>query len=374
MRAPAIFPLIVFLATTAVAHSASATDIPQSASIYDVFPPNLPVDTPAEVTVSVIGTFRGCIPPSNCPLAVKIDNSPVSARYGSFLSTSGADIIVTVPAHPRGTSTLVVTDTAGHSATTTLHYLGTNLLDEYEQVLVPITSTDLIGANGSHWVTETWVENTRPTEATDLKGPFLSPNVSPPGATSLHISPGLAMQLPAPQLVAPAVVREGALLGVPRWLGRGLAFNSRAQDISRQVQTRGTEIPVVRENEFADSITLLNVPGDPRYRILLRVYTRTSAADVRVRVEHLSAVNFFTPPPIFGPPVDTVIHLDAPFANGVGAVSSFGVPGYAQMSIGNYAYPLQVTVTSQSGAPNNLWAFLSITNDETQEVTTITPR
>jgi hypothetical protein len=269
---------------------------------------------------------------------------------------------------------LIVTDNRGHSATTTLHYFATNLLDEYEQVLVPITSTDINGANGSRWVTETWCENTRPTEATDVKGPFISPIASPPTTVPLHLAPGAAMMLPGPQLVAPANVREGMLLGVPRWLGRGLAFNSRVQDISRQALTRGTEIPVVRENEFADSITLLNVPGDLRYRILLRVYTRTSAADVRVRVEVLSGIHAIFEPPIVGPIVDTVLHLDAPSANGGAAVTSFGVPGYAQMAIGNYGYPLQITVTSQSGASNNLWAFLSITNNDTQDVTTVTPR
>lgn len=357
---------MVFLATTAAAKDAP---VPQSATIYNAIPPNLPADTPTEVTVYVKGTFLGCVPPSNCGLAVKIDNAPVSARYGS--PSLGTNIIVTVPAHPRGTSTLVVTDGAGNSVTTTLHYLGPNLLDEYEQVLVPITSTDIIGANGSHWVTETWVENTRSTEATDVKGPFLSPIASPPVATSLYVLPGEAVQLW--KVITPRVVGEGALLGVPRWLGRGLVFNSRVQDISRQAQSSGTEIPVVRENEFADSVTLLNVPGDPRYRILLRVYTRTSAADVRVRVEHQFEVNVVTPPPVFDPPVDTVIHLDAPSAIGNGGISSFGYPGYATMAIGSHPYRLQITVTSLSGAPNNLWALLSITNNETQEVTTITP-
>jgi hypothetical protein len=244
---------------------------------------------------------------------------------------------------------------------------------DYEQVLVPITSTDIVGSNGSRWITDTWIANTS-NEAADVLGPYLSPITSPPVAVPLHLPAGSSMTLPQPQSLAPQSGREGELLGVPRVLGRKIAFNSRVHDTSRQAQTLGTELPIVRENEFADSVMLLNVPGDSRYRLLLRIYTRTSDADVRVRADVLSALIPILDPPIAGPLFERVVHLDAPVASGAGAIASFGKPGYVQMAIPTFGVPMQIKVSSESGSANNIWAFLSITNNETQDVTLVTPR
>jgi hypothetical protein len=243
---------------------------------------------------------------------------------------------------------------------------------DYEQVLVPITSTDIAGSNGSRWITETWIANTS-NESADVLGPYLSPITSPPVAVVLHLAVGSSMTLPQPQSLAPQPGREGELLGVPRVLGRRIAFNSRVHDTSRQAQTLGTELPIVRENEFAGSVMLLNVPGDSRYRLLLRIYTRTSDASVRVRAELPSG-----PVPVIDPPIlalfEQVIHLDAPVASGAGAIASFGRPGYAQITIPTFGVPMQIRVTSESGSANNIWAFISITNNDTQDVTLVTPR
>ena len=243
---------------------------------------------------------------------------------------------------------------------------------DYEQVLVPITSTDIAGLNGSRWITETWIANTS-NEAADVLGPYLSPITSPPIAVPLHLPAGSSMALPQPQSLAPQPGREGELLGVPRVLGRKIAFNSRVHDTSRQAQTLGTELPIVRENEFADSVMLLNVPGDSRYRLLLRIYTRTSDASVRVRAEPPSGAV-----PVIDPPIlalfERVIHLDAPASSGAaGSIASFGVPGYAQIAIPTFGVPMQIRVTAESGSANNIWAFLSITNNDTQDVTLVTP-
>jgi hypothetical protein len=243
---------------------------------------------------------------------------------------------------------------------------------DYEQVLVPITSTDIAGSNGSRWITETWIANTS-NEAADVLGPYLSPITSPPVAVALHLPIGSSMTLPQPQSLAPKPGREGELLGVPRVLGRKIAFNSRVHDTSRQAQTLGTEVPIVRENEFADSVMLLNVPGDSRYRLLLRIYTRTSDASVRVRAEIPPGFHAIIDPPSLAL-FEQVIHLDPPASSGAaGANASFGVPGYAQIAIPTSGVPMQVRVTSESGSANNIWAFLSITNNETQDVTLVTP-
>ncbi len=244
---------------------------------------------------------------------------------------------------------------------------------DYEQVLVPITSTDIAGLNGSRWITDSMIANTSSEDA-DVLGPYLSPIASPPVAVALRLPAGSLMTLPPPQALAPQPGREGELLGVPRVLGRKIAFNSRVHDTSRQAQTWGTELPIVRENEFGDSLMLLNVPGDSRYRLLLRIYTRTSAADVRVRADVLATLIPILDPPSFGPLFERVIHLDAPVASGAGAIASFGRPGYVQVTIPTLGVPMQIKVSAESGSANNIWAFISITNNDTQDVTLVTPR
>jgi hypothetical protein len=340
----------------------------QSPRILDVFPTSVAADTAATIRVFITGILPGCsFTPGTgtCPPVVKIDGLPIPAVYGS--SDDPNLLLVSLPAHAHGSVTLTVTDSVGHSASTQIYYLGTNPLDDYEQVLVPITSTNIPGLNGSRWITETWLENTT-TQPADIRGPYFSPIGTPPIPISLHFSPGLSMTLPKPQtqqLTSSTI--EGALIGVPRWLGRKAAFNSRVHDTSRQAQNWGTEIPVVREIEFADSMTLINVPGDARFRLLLRIYTRTSAADVHIKADVLSAIVPILDPPVFGPLFERVIHVDAP-------TGPFGVPGYVQVTIGTYGVPMQISVTSESGAANNVWAFVSITNNETQDVTLVTPR
>ncbi len=65
--------------------------------------------------------------------------------------------------------------------------------------------------------------------------------------------------------------------GLMLWLGRmpgpSLVANSRIREITRQPQSAGTEVPVVRESDFRfDSILLLNVPYDAGSRAALRVW------------------------------------------------------------------------------------------------------
>jgi hypothetical protein len=359
MRTRILCALLLLVAAAAAA---------QSPRITDIVPTTLRADTPGRVLVYLSGIFPGCAnQPVACPPGATIDGVQADVVFGQPGSTNV--IAVSVPPHARGSSKLVVTDSAGHSAQTTLRYVGTNPLDDYEQVLVPITSTEISGANGSHWVSETYMENTS-AEFAEVQPPYYFAFSSPPGYIALHLTPGFSMHVPPVSVVG---TPEGQLLGVPRWLGRKIAFNSRVQDTSRQSQTWGTEIPIVRENEFADSITLINVPGDARYRLTLRIYSRTSAADVRVRADVLSALVPIIDPPIVGPLFERVVHVGAPIATYDPNVN-FGYPGYATVTIGNYGLPLQITVTSESGAPNNIWAFVSITNNETQNVTIVTPR
>ena len=66
----------------------------------------------------------------------------------------------------------------------------------------------------------------------------------------------------------------GKVLYALRGTADPLFFFSRVRDLSRQAQTEGTEVPVVRESDFrAAGRRFPNVPTDSRYRTLLRAWT-----------------------------------------------------------------------------------------------------
>ena len=143
-------------------------------------------------------------------------------------------------------------------------------------------------------------------------------------------------------------------------------FNLRVQDLSRRADTWGTEVPVVRESGFThEAISLINVPADNLFRLMLRVYESDSAGQARVRIdvfrqstdERLGTV-------------ETALPTREPVIYN---------PGYAQISITDL-FPnihgqdrLRITVTPTTPGAN-IWAFVSVTNDDTQQVTTITPQ
>jgi hypothetical protein len=127
-------------------------------------------------------------------------------------------------------------------------------------------------------------------------------------------------------------------------------------DQSRTTQSFGTEIPIVRERQFTNGstvLTLLNVPTDARFRNTLRIYG-TAAAQVVVRV---------SAPTIS--PVDSPVTLNAGenvFKPAAATFSSFPT------GVG------LVTVTITVPVQAHVWAFVSVTNNDTQQITTITPQ
>jgi hypothetical protein len=131
--------------------------------------------------------------------------------------------------------------------------------------------------------------------------------------------------------------------------------------MSRQAEALGAEIPVVREKDFfGRPLELLNVPTDLRFRVALRVYDRGLPAAIGLTIYS--------------------------FNTDESLVSTFLFPGrqnpaYVQISdlIATYPQlagkgPLRITLTPPIQGNPSLWAFVSVTNNETQHVTTISPQ
>jgi len=155
----------------------------------------------------------------------------------------------------------------------------------------------------------------------------------------------------------------GRFLYIPKRDAADVAMNLRVFDRSRTAANHGTEIPIVPFSRFVETnepLTLLNVPLDPRFRNTLRIYGANTAFVVvtiegpnGLTMEHELTLSPSTN--IFEPAFATF----SDFPTGTGTVD-------VTLRI---AYPI-IDPVPQS----NLWAFVSVTNNDTQLITTITPQ
>jgi hypothetical protein len=157
----------------------------------------------------------------------------------------------------------------------------------------------------------------------------------------------------------------GLFLRLLPWQVDDLEMQLRAFDFSRDSTNFGTEIPVIHEEDlFVDEkIVLLGVPTDDRFRNTLRIYaTQPVSVSVELRAAggtllETREVTLSTPDNSYEPAYAQVGDLPA----GVG--------------------PLRVTVFPPEPDPlpgmpwqPPMWAFVSVTNNETQHITLISPQ
>ncbi len=146
----------------------------------------------------------------------------------------------------------------------------------------------------------------------------------------------------------------------------------RAQDISRQAETWGTTIPVVAETEFRTrKFSLLDVPVSNQFRNTLRVYGLDGTRPTSVTVRTFASVPN---------PGSALTHDELRSERVVVmAPTSDRYPTYAEISDVTPAvaaevpvYAVRVEIEPLEGAA--VWAFVSVTHDQTQHVTVIAPR
>jgi hypothetical protein len=156
-------------------------------------------------------------------------------------------------------------------------------------------------------------------------------------------------------------ISQGLISFIPRQAAPNVHFDILVRDLSQQSKAFGTEIPVVREKDFFDhTLELLNVPTDSLFRVTLRVYDLGTPASIKVDILPMDASD---------PVVST-------FVFPVGRN-----PEYAQILdlLGSFPQlagkgPLRISIEPPAPGAATLWAFASVTNNETQHVTTISPQ
>ncbi len=255
----------------------------------------------------------------------------------------------------------------------------------YERVLVPITvSAPLPGAYGSVWTTALTVRNDSDEAVVVTTTPVALCGECPP------VPPRTTFNFP---LVVPDQ-NLGAFVYVGSPGFGKVTFMLRVQDVSRQAQTWGTQIPVVRErNVYTGKLQLLDIPVDSHSRSALRVYDFDPPAPaapraVRLRIYDMCGIGPIDSHCSNDPLVDSVLTLattpessEAYPDHPAGAMIGNLIDAFPQLASvpptvlpsGKFR-PASVRIDIDAFSPGlRFWAFVSATNNETQHVTTIAP-
>jgi hypothetical protein len=232
-----------------------------------------------------------------------------------------------------------------------------------ERLLVPILTPPVHGAFGSEFHTDLRIANDSD-DIVFLLGlsaerclPICLPGVFPyplnphqeigPGDITLNGTPGRFIYVASDQISA-------------------LSMNLRVHDVTRGGLNFGTEIPIVRESEFrTNEIVFVGVPTDARFRNTLRIYGE-SPVDVLVTVGNQAPVR---------------VRLTGGFSFPNIAFPEIFSPSYAAFTtFPTGSAPVRVTIEADPDFVTllpieiPLWAFITVTNNDTQVISTITPQ
>lgn len=240
---------------------------------------------------------------------------------------------------------------------------------EHVRVLVPVYIEQPIpGANGSLWTSRfaihnpstesfyiSWCSPVRDDEVCVAN--LIGDEELRPGETQ----PLLPGRLPKPEGIPGVVAYLHSFSNDGN--AKDVAIALKVMDVSRNALSAGTEIPVVRESSFHSSTArMLSVPADARFRTLLRIYEMNldhSEFVVRVIDQNTNAVLSTRTVTLDGPPQ---------------GIERFR-PNYAQIAdlvaSQNDDVRVEVEPLSQGSA---FWTFVSVTNNQTQEFTIVSPQ
>ena len=251
--------------------------------------------------------------------------------------------------------------------------------EDYETILLPHTPGDpLPGANGSLWRVEMLLRNGSPYSVLFELPMHPRTLVSPPPPDWFVVPALTTANVNLFSLTGPARLR------VPKIAAKDVVFETRFFDESRLGTNFGTRVPTVREHDFRYGVTTIpGVPVGNHFRSTVRVFSpdgERRSFEVRV-LSHpvLETRPWDVPPlqPVTGELLATYTvraeYADAVFKEGGPwsvPMASIPVPDFP----GHTRVQVQINNVFIADAPSTpYWAYVSVTNNETQQVTLLTP-
>jgi hypothetical protein len=350
--------LLFFAAVVAVSLSASAQPV-----ITSVTPNHAPVAGGTHVTITG-SAFENCFI-CDPPYDISVMFGSVYAPRVTIVNSTTLDVVT--PPHMPGTFDVNVRQFNGTAQLPDAFTFEGSVTDAFEPILVPLAGPPVHGAFGSEFHNELRVGNKHDVEPLTLYGVDTSCSIADPPnfpQFAFYLPGGAAMRIFNDCGGWPA-----RLMYVPKAQSAQVTFNERVRDVSRTDQSHGTEIPVVRASQMTSGrITLLDVPlDDSRFRNTLRIYS-TASYDVPVTV----TINNTTQ--------TVVLHAGANiFEPAYGVFTNFPklatpAPNDSTVSVTIDPPPPPVGGGAPVPPPPLIWALLTVTNNATQQITTITAR
>jgi hypothetical protein len=314
--------------------------------------------------VHLIGQILyGCAPnisPTTCePFEVLIGD-----KRAEVISSTQQEIVVRPPAAlPSGVYDVTISRPSAILRATAALHVGPPDEAFYERVLFPVFFSGP-GAFGSDWRTDASLYN----------GASFVWSVPAPSIFTTSCFPpcDFAPQSRASVTASGPSTQAGVVEWAPRQAAAVSDFGLRVVDVSRNAQDLGTEVPVVREEDLYDRpFQLLDVPTDPRYRVTLRLYDLDGPRTFLVRLYAMGA--------LAAPLVERQVQLNAEASlhgGGFAVVNDLiaGTPAAARGSVRVEIVPLTDLGGARTGTGlASAWGFVSVTNNETQHVTVISP-
>lgn len=230
----------------------------------------------------------------------------------------------------------------------------------FSRVLIPLVPAETPGADGALWKAETTLMLRAPAEI--RPGPCDISPVCPPSIPAFLVG--------VPFTLHPYFHDDigGMFQYTLEADASKLVVNSRVSDIQRIEQTAGSEIPVVREREFRNrTISLLRIPVAPQYRHTLRVYEFDGRAGTRVLVR-VYADNDAQPRSTTIETLTVSRHFRRFTTQALPTHPAYLQLDPARLVSLDGVSSLRIEVEPLDDA--RIWAFVSLTNNDTHHVTT----
>jgi len=288
------------------------------------------------------GGLRGrspACPGASCPNYVKFGDA-----FGRIIANTPEEIVVIAPPHAAGAVDVTVGIPGVFSPIilANAYWYQTVGNSESERILIPVAASGP-GANSARFETEISVTNVGDAEV---------------GVWGAAATPSLASPPPIPILPAHTTGRFTDSLRTIT--GHAGAFVYVAASVYRDVITK------VRVHDTSRDATAPGIPTDPRFRATLRVYAfdATNFGPVTLRVRDDADGTLLVTVPVALDRVPAGLETD--------------FPASVQLSLDPIIEPLRSharlridIVDSDTIRP--IWGFVSVTNNQSQEITLVTP-